>query len=198
MRNRWFRSGALACALTFLMFGCSSDDGSTPDGSSTGKDGSSNDRRIIQPDGQNCATPKNWYPDTDNDGYGSALAQPVTACTAPAGHVDNPLDCGDEDPDAHPGQTAYFDREINGETINKWDFNCDGQVETEVTAGAKVCVGRGYTICESAIEPGTWWGTKPPECGQEGEVLLSCSSNNDPLNHICSPNKGQKRTQRCR
>ena len=36
MRNRWFRSGALACALTFLMFGCSSDDGPTAPGGGGG------------------------------------------------------------------------------------------------------------------------------------------------------------------
>ena len=46
----------------------------------------------------NCAAPTPFYRDADGDGQGSAAAA-VLACEAPAGFVDNDLDCADLDPD---------------------------------------------------------------------------------------------------
>ncbi|MCC5929332.1 MAG: T9SS type A sorting domain-containing protein [Cyclobacteriaceae bacterium] len=43
-----------------------------------------------------------FYIDADGDGFGAANSEPVFACEAPIGYVDNNLDCDDTDPAANP------------------------------------------------------------------------------------------------
>ncbi|MCA9488809.1 MAG: hypothetical protein KC621_02780 [Myxococcales bacterium] len=52
-----------------------------------------------------------WYADEDGDGYGDPATE-TTSCEAPAGMVDNRLDCDDADPDA-PG-LGWFDQDGDG------------------------------------------------------------------------------------
>jgi hypothetical protein len=43
-----------------------------------------------------------FYIDADGDGFGDANAEPIFACEAPIGYVDNNLDCDDNNPAANP------------------------------------------------------------------------------------------------
>jgi len=44
-----------------------------------------------------------WYPDSDGDGYGDPLGEPVDGCAAPERYAGEPTDCDDDDPLVHPG-----------------------------------------------------------------------------------------------
>ncbi|MEO0601814.1 MAG: putative metal-binding motif-containing protein, partial [Myxococcota bacterium] len=46
-----------------------------------------------------------FYPDTDDDGFGDAATTPVSACAAPADHVANGMDCDDTTDAVFPGAT---------------------------------------------------------------------------------------------
>jgi hypothetical protein len=63
---------------------------------------------------------RNFYADTDDDGYGDPGAN-VYECAQPTGYVANNGDCNDDNPDISPGQ-----REI---CYDKIDNNCDGQID---------------------------------------------------------------------
>ncbi len=59
-----------------------------------------------------------WYADLDGDKYGD-IDTTVSACTMPAGYVDNADDCNDASSDFHPSS--------NLENCNEdIDYNCDG------------------------------------------------------------------------
>jgi hypothetical protein len=62
-----------------------------------------------------------WYLDADADGYGTGA--PVTSCVAPAGTIDNALDCDDGAAAIHPGAN---------EACNLVDDDCDGAVDDGV------------------------------------------------------------------
>lgn len=62
-----------------------------------------------------------YYPDADNDGYGSSV-QNVQACTAPENHVTTNTDCDDANAAVNPGVA---------ETCNGIDDNCDGIVDNK-------------------------------------------------------------------
>ena len=59
-----------------------------------------------------------WYPDTDMDGFGADVMDPMVTCTPPPGYVENNTDCDDNRADSFPGAM-----EIPGDGI---DQSCDG------------------------------------------------------------------------
>ncbi|MGB0639196.1 MAG: MopE-related protein [Myxococcota bacterium] len=59
-----------------------------------------------------------WYADKDDDGYGDADTV-VTACTTPAGYVDNADDCNDASDLYRPGA-------VETDCEDPEDYNCDG------------------------------------------------------------------------
>jgi hypothetical protein len=62
-----------------------------------------------------------WFKDTDGDGYGDA-AEAVNACDAPEGHVDNALDCDDNNNTINP----------DGEEVcDDADNNCNDETDEE-------------------------------------------------------------------
>ncbi len=66
-----------------------------------------------------------YYRDNDNDAYGDAAISMDTCLTpAPAGFVDNSLDCDDANPDIHPGAPELCDG---------IDNDCNGMVDDGIT-----------------------------------------------------------------
>ena len=73
-----------------------------------------------------------YWPDTDNDGFGDADADPVMVCSMPEGFTDNANDCDDSMAGVNPDAEEVCDNMI--------DDNCDGQVDegcetTDTTTG---------------------------------------------------------------
>jgi hypothetical protein len=54
-----------------------------------------------------------WYLDLDGDGAGNPLT-PLSSCDAPAGYVDNGLDCDDDDPERSPFRVWFWDGDLDG------------------------------------------------------------------------------------
>jgi len=63
---------------------------------------------------------QNYYPDGDNDGFGSKVLPYVRDCTKPNFRTLDNTDCNDYEAKIHPGQP---------EICNGKDDNCDGQID---------------------------------------------------------------------
>ncbi len=83
---------------------------------------------VTCPTGGSCQV---YYQDLDGDGYGNKDGDPTGGITAyvgcsneapKAGYVADNTDCDDQDPNAHPGQTAYFGTPGR---VN-YDYDCSG------------------------------------------------------------------------
>lgn len=61
-----------------------------------------------------------WYPDLDEDGYGSSTAEPTNTCQRPENSVQNNSDCDDSNPATHLDA---------GEICDGQDNNCQGDVD---------------------------------------------------------------------
>ena len=70
----------------------------------------------------NVANPSLWYPDRDEDGYGSQEDKPFIGCEAPSGHVEENTDCDDYDHTVNPGQR---------EVCDGLDNDCDGLTDSD-------------------------------------------------------------------
>jgi hypothetical protein len=185
------------CVLAFTV-ACGDDD---PD-KDTNSEPPPDDKGVVDDSGVQedaplpCDDPKTYYRDEDGDSFGDPFDS-VEACSQPAGFVTNKLDCADGDANAHPQQDQFFDVEIQGDAANKWDYNCDGIAEPAIVHDAIICANRGYTICETNFQP-SWHGTAPPACGEEGEIVVSCTVNGGALDFTCDANISGKEQQTCR
>lgn len=63
---------------------------------------------------------KNYYPDNDNDSFGSSIATAQSACAQPSGKVEDHTDCDDNNASINPKAT---------EACNGKDDNCNNQVD---------------------------------------------------------------------
>jgi hypothetical protein len=66
-----------------------------------------------------------WYLDTDQDGFGNN-SEYIESCNQPAGYIDNPGDCDDENPEINPGTQ---------EVCDNIDNNCDGEIDENPSDG---------------------------------------------------------------
>ncbi len=100
---------------------------------------------VACPAGGSCQV---YYQDLDGDGYGNKDGDPTGGITAyvgcsnvtpKAGYVADHTDCDDQDPNAHPGQTAYF---ATPGRVN-FDYDCDMAQEKQTPeypgASCKFC-----------------------------------------------------------
>lgn len=99
-----------------------------------------------------------FYPDVDGDGYGDQEAQPTSACSAPAGMVDNAKDCDDGNKSVHPGAD---------EVCNGRDDDCDGTGDANDSVVAANC-GKQKGICQ---------GATIATCNASGSDYATCGSN---------------------
>ena len=83
-------------------------------------DGWDNDCNGVIDDG---ATEQAFYPDNDNDGYGSPL-NPIASCERPLGYVNNNQDCNDNNSEINPASS---------EVCDGVDNNCDGNIDEGLT-----------------------------------------------------------------
>jgi hypothetical protein len=119
-----------------------------------------------------CAEPV-WFLDLDRDGYGDRNKSRRSS-TQPPGYVANSLDCYDENPEAHPGQTRFFTQHRGD---GNYDYDCDGrETKREETAsgGCKEISILGFpTRCWADAG----WEGATPACGQQGKWLAECEVN---------------------
>ncbi len=117
-----------------------------------------------------------FYGDADGDGYGN-LADPVPACSAPAGYVPNNTDCDDTDPAIH------------GETLWHRDWDADGYGDPAVTVldcYAPVLYVADYGDCDdldATINPETLWHPDSDGDGY-GDVNISAQQCTAPPGYI--------------
>ncbi|MCA9491956.1 MAG: putative metal-binding motif-containing protein, partial [Myxococcales bacterium] len=114
--------------------GCHDCDDADPDnffGNPEICDGRDNDCSGVPDD---LLTFEDWWPDTDNDGYGDGAGTPVNACAPVPGHAISPDDCDDSNPNVHPGGTEL--------TCNNLEDDCDPATPDRPDAdgdGSSVC-----------------------------------------------------------
>lgn len=100
--------------------GALNDGGGTDEGGSEGggtdggsSDGGSTDCEVLT-----------WWLDNDKDGYGDP-ATSTDDCEAPAGHVDNDLDCDDDDETTWPGASDGWYDGVDSDCGGEDDFDQD-------------------------------------------------------------------------
>jgi hypothetical protein len=129
-------------------------------------------------------TPRQWYADTDGDGFGSPLSSaPVTDCVPPAdGWVTNSLDCNDGDAAIHPDALELCS------TVGV-DDNCNGDADeagaTDAPFWAKDSDKDFYAdafepLSQTCASPGDGWTRNDEILGSE---CLDPESDNDTNSH---------------
>jgi hypothetical protein len=106
----------------------------------------------------NAKSCKTFYSDLDGDGFAGTQG---CYCSEPPGGSAVKSDCCDQEADAFPGQTKYFDQPLSG--CGGFDYNCSGAEEREEQ---KSCV---VAPCAA-----TGWFEVTPACGATGNFCANC------------------------
>jgi hypothetical protein len=128
--------------------------------------------------------PRQWYSDTDGDGFGSAsVATPVLDCVPPPGQwVSNELDCDDGNVSIHPDALELC-------STAGVDDNCNGSIDedgaTDAPFWAKDTDNDQYadafeSLVQTCVSPGTGWTRNDDVLGSE---CLDPASDNDTNTH---------------
>ena len=120
-------------------------------------------------DGGDSIDQRNFYLDSDGDGFGDVL-QTTQACFLPLGYAQDSTDCNDNDQDAYPGASEY---------CNSKDDDCDGQIDNDAI---NVLIwyldedsdGYGTSSMESCTEP-VGYSSENGDC-DDGNDLVSPSA----------------------
>lgn len=86
-------------------------------------DGEDNDCDTVV---DNDAELVDWYPDTDDDGYGDADGEVLEACAEPTGYTTDNTDCDDTDDTVYPGATDTWYDDVDSDCAGDNDFDADG------------------------------------------------------------------------
>lgn len=198
---RGWMSGALAGALVLALGGCDASepelDGGLAEDASAGADAGS-DAGSGADGGLDAGPPPtgdsgtdagsdagpapcelDFYRDGDGDGFGDP-SDSVFVCSPPADYIRTGGDCDDSDPDAHPGQTMWFNvpRMSGG-----FDYDCDGSEtlqrpdvglcpDTSVDPPIPGTVGWRFEVAPcGAFRP---WKNNAAVCGTTSELTQGC------------------------
>jgi hypothetical protein len=136
-----------------------------------------------------CADPV-WFLDLDRDGFGDKKKS-LRASGQPPGHVANALDCYDQNPEVHPGQSHYFSQHRGD---GSFDYDCDSRANVREEVASQGC--RESTVLgiptKCWADPG--WIDQVPGCGQKGRWLSECE-----ISVLsCGPAKESRSLQECR
>ncbi|MDF1561510.1 MAG: MopE-related protein [Deltaproteobacteria bacterium] len=101
-------------AYQTILEDCDDGDGANFPGNTEVCDGADNDCAGGADDG---LTFSDYWPDIDGDGFGDALAAPVSACAPPAGTAPNGNDCADGDPTVNPGAVEICEDTIDNDCV---------------------------------------------------------------------------------
>jgi len=95
---------------------------------------------------ENAADSPTWHLDADNDGYGAPHLS-VESCAAPAGYVDNSLDCDDLAAETYPGAAEVCDGADNNcdaavdeGVLTTWYTDTDGDGYGEPSSSQEACL----------------------------------------------------------
>jgi hypothetical protein len=134
----------------------------------------------------------------DGDTHGAASG-PKSVCgtKAPAGYVTSNDDCCDVGSDAaniFPGQTKWF-TSMAASCGKGWDYNCDNNIELEITQLADACVPNPGGYCPVGPQ---WQATSIPACGVSGSTN-NCfqPAGTPPGTQYCITNPPGPQTQGC-
>jgi hypothetical protein len=108
-------------------------------------------------------TAHTYFRDYDGDGFGNP-SETMQACSpsAPSGYAANDSDCFDRNPEAHPGQSAFFDGHRGD---GSFDYDCDGQETLEWDS---------FGACDIICDVTEGWLGTVPACGSSGDWLAYC------------------------
>ena len=145
------------------------------------------------------------YPDADGDGYATAFATARVLCSGgscAANETSRPpregeQDCDDNEPNAYPGQTAYFATPRRG--LGGYDYDCDGAIQRVHPDSVLPCFGDfgDFTACMS--NP-TGLDAIPP-CGVNGDLAVCAPMMMGSSGSICTRqviDRGVLAPTRCR
>ncbi len=101
---------------------------------------------------------RNFYVDSDHDGYGVMSSTPMPACIPPAGYAELTGDCNDTDSAIHPGaieqcDMAMIDENCDGVANPASACSCSGDISQPCTeqglcaSGTRRCVNGGWGAC---------------------------------------------------
>jgi hypothetical protein len=130
-------------------------------------DGIDNNCNVLVDEGEGGANCSTYYHDRDQDSYGDpndtrCLCQPAPLIKYTA---DQAGDCCDTDPNAHPGQTAYFTVARN--LCGGYDYSCASGEEKQYTQSGS-CGGINCGVSQG-------WDGGAPACGVSASWITGCS-----------------------
>jgi hypothetical protein len=105
--------------------------------------------------------PEAW-PDTDEDGYGDASAEPWLGCYPPPGHVLEHTDCDDSDSSAWPGAPEQWYDGADQACDGGDDYDQDGDTFVALVGGGDDCDDTDPDSHPGA--PETWYDGRDQDC----------------------------------
>ena len=114
------------------------------------------------------ATPVDWYPDADGDGYGDASAEPTNSCTQPTGSVTDNTDCDDAEATTYPGADDTWYDGVDSDCAGDDDYDADMDGFASSTEGS----GRDCDDSDADVNPDateTWYDGVDSDCDEASD-----------------------------